>query len=209
MISLRLPSGWPEDKPENQIFVALIAIVMVGAGQGLLSGFDVVAAKPITELLAFAICVLLFPRERRARWTLRLVLGLVGTGTLLGAIWIAAVGYPERYEAVFVSWDNLLLHDYLVGVATGCIAAPLFEEKVVRHLLFCGLSHYVRTVFSIMAVSALFAWPHTGNEISAFIFSVILCSGVIFIGLDAMQRAIVHAAANFTIIHWSIMYASI
>lgn len=194
----------PAEKPENYIFVALIATVAVGGGQAVLSDFGVIGAKALTELLAFIVCMRCFPHETHAPWSSRLTLCLIAAGVGGAGLWIALVGYPEREATGFVDWSRLTFFNYALGVATSCVVAPLFEEKVVRHLLLSGASHYLGTLLATLAVSVLFAWPHIGNEIFAFIFSVTLCISVPLFRLDSWQRSLIHGILNFVIIHWEL-----
>lgn len=203
-------SSWrPVDKPENRIFVAAIATIAVGAGQGLLNAFDVFGSKAMTELAAFLVCMWLFPREERAAWSGKLVLILVSLGLLGGALWIALVGYPDRENPQWLTWDKVPIASYLLGLVTGCLVAPLFEEKVVRHLLLSGSAHYLGRFIASLAVSALFAWVHTGAVVSAFLVSAALCASVYLCKLDTVQRAVIHGVINLVISHWVLVYPNL
>lgn len=196
----------PHDKPENRIFVAAIATIAVGAAQAVLGAFDVFGSKAMTELAAFIVCIWLFPNEPRVAWSARLTAVLVAVGLLGGALWVACIGYPARGESQFLTWDRIPIAYYLLGVLTGCVVAPLFEEKVVRHLLLSGAAHYMGRILAALAVSALFAWVHTDGIISAFLFSIALCAGVYFFKLDTLQRALIHGVVNLVIMHWALVY---
>lgn len=195
----------PAEKPENYIFVGLIATVAVGGGHAVLTDLGVIGAKALTELLAFIVCMRCFPRETHAPWSSRLTLCLIAAGVGGAGLWIAIVGYPEREAAGLIDWSRLTRFNYVLGVVTSCIVAPLFEEKVVRHLLLSGASHYLGKFLATLAVSVLFAWPHIGNEIFAFIFSVTLCLNVYLFKLDSWQRALIHGILNLVIIQWELL----
>lgn len=80
----RMTRWKPRPIAENKIFAAAIAIVSVGAAQGILNHFDVFGSKAMTELLAFLVCVWLFPNEPGRKWTFPLGLSLVTIGLLGG-----------------------------------------------------------------------------------------------------------------------------
>lgn len=204
-----LLSWKPANKPENLIFVALIATVAVGAAQGILNTFDVFGSKAMTEILAFAACMWLFPREQRALWSVKLVVVLLALGIVGGTVWVAVVGYPARNEASFLAWDQVPLRNYLLGVVTSCLVAPLFEEKVVRHLLQSGISHYFGRFLGTLAVSALFAIVHTGSVVSSFLFALYLSASMYLLKLDTPQRAVVHSVINAIIMHWVLIYPNL
>lgn len=106
----------------------------------------------------------------------------MGFGLLGWALWVACIGYPARAESQLLTRDQLPIAFYVLGVITGCIAAPLFVEKVVRHLLLTGAEHNLGGVVAALAVSALFSWVHTDGMISAFLFSLALCAGAYIFG---------------------------
>lgn len=207
---LGLALSWkPGDKPENRIFVAAIATILVGASQAVLGSFDVFGSKALTELAAFFVCMWLLPNEPRAQWSAKLTFALVVVGLLGGALWIACIGYPTRGESQFLTWDKIPVSYYILGVLTGCVAAPLFEEKVVRHLLLTGAAHCLGRILAALVVSALFAWVHTDGMVSAFIFSLALCAGVYRFQLDTLQRSVIHGVVNLVIMHWTLIYPNL
>lgn len=197
------------DSPANRIFVAAMAIVLVGAGQGLLDAFDVFGSKAMTELAAFLVCTWLLPSEDRAAWSVRFSLILVVLGLLGGMLWVACVGYPSRNDSQFLTWDRVPTVYYVLGLFTGCMAAPLFEEKVVRHLLLTGAAHYLGKVIASVSVSALFAWVHVEGMIFAFLFSMALCIGVYMFKLGTLQRSLIHGLINLVITHWVLVYPNL
>jgi membrane protease YdiL (CAAX protease family) len=199
----------PRPIAENKIFAAAIAIVSVGAAQGILNHFDVFGSKAMTELLAFLVCVWLFPNEPGRKWTFPLGLSLVTIGLLGGAIWVFFIGFPQRHETNFPLLSDVPLKFYILGLVTSCIVAPLFEEKTVRHLLWDGASHYFGKLAATIGVSALFAAVHVDGMISAFLVSVTLCIGTQFFNLNSAQRSIIHGIINLSMLHWVLLYPTL
>lgn len=199
----------PANKPENLIFVGSIATVAVGAAQGVLNTLDVFGSKAMVEMLAFIACMWLLPCEKRALWSAKLVVILLALGILGGVVWVAVVGYPARDETSFITWEQVPFRNYVLGAVTSCLVAPLFEEKVVRHLLQSGLSHYFGRFFGTLAVSVLFAIVHTGAVISSFLFALYLSASMYLLSLDTLQRAVVHGAINAVILHWVLVYPNL
>ena len=118
-------------------------------------------------------------------------------------------GYPSRNDSQFLTWDRVPTAYYVLGLFTGCMAAPLFEEKVVRHLLLTGAAHYLGKVIASVSVSALFAWVHVEGMIFAFLFSMALCIGVYMFKLGTLQRSLIHGLINLVITHWVLVYPNL
>ncbi|NNH49677.1 CPBP family intramembrane metalloprotease [Stenotrophomonas maltophilia] len=196
----------PRAIAENKILVAAIAIVGTGAAQGILNSFDVFGSKAVTEILAFLACAWLFPNEPRRKWSLGLATGLIATGLSLGAIWVIFIGFPGRHETNFPTLTEIPIKFYALGLVTSCIVAPLFEEKVVRHLLLDGASHYFGKLAATIGVSALFAVVHVDAVVSAFLLSAFLCIGTQLFNFNSTQRSVIHGLVNFSILHWVIFY---
>jgi len=199
----------PRPIAENKIFVAAIAIVGVGAAQGVLRHFDVFGSKAMTEIVAFIVCVWLLPDESRREWTFRLGAALVAVGAVGGAVWILAIGIPAIPETTFIPFGEIPTRFYVLGLVTSCIVAPLFEEKVVRHLLFDGTSHYFGRFLGTIMVSAAFAAVHAGAFVSSFLFSILLCVLAYQFRLSTTQLATVHGTINLTITQWVIFYPTL
>ncbi|MDI9273605.1 CPBP family intramembrane glutamic endopeptidase [Stenotrophomonas sp. PFBMAA-4] len=199
----------PRPIAENKILVAAIAIAGVGAAQGILNSFDVFGSKAMTEMLAFLACSRLLPNEPRRKWSPRLCTGLIAIGLLLGAIWVLFIGFPGRHETNFPQLKEIPLKFYALGLVTSCIAAPLFEEKVVRHLLLDGASYYFGKLAATIGVSALFAAVHVDAIVPAFLLSVFLCAGMQFFNLNSAQRSVIHGLVNFSMLHWMIFYPTL
>ncbi|MNV54650.1 CAAX amino terminal protease self- immunity [compost metagenome] len=131
---------------------------------------------------------------------------LLGIGLLSGALWIIFIGLPARYETNYIPFGEIPVNFYILGLITSCVVAPLFEEKVVRHLLLDGVSHYFGRVLSIIMVSVVFAEVHVGAVTSSFFYSILLCICVHSFRLGTVQRSIIHGAINLAITQWVIFY---
>ena len=207
---LRRIAHWrPRPIAENKIFVAAIATVGAGAALGVLKYFDVFGSRAIVELLAFAVCVWLLPNEPRREWTFRLGAALVAMGIAGGAIWVYVVGIPAIPHTKIIPFSEIPINFYFLGLISTCIIGPLFEEKVVRHLLFDGVSHYFGRVLGTIMVSAAFAAVHVDAVISSFLFSILLCILAYPFNLSITQLATVHGTINLTITQWVIFYPTL
>jgi len=160
----------------------------------------------MVELLAFTVCVWLLPNEPRREWTFRLGAGLVAIGFAGGATWVFAIGIPAIPHTKFIPFGEIPIKFYVLGLVSSCIIGPLFEEKVVRHLLFDGVSHYFGRVLATIMVSAAFAAVHVGAVVSSFLFSILLCILAHPFRLSTTQLATVHGTINLTITQWAMFY---
>ncbi|WP_258393924.1 MULTISPECIES: CPBP family intramembrane glutamic endopeptidase [Stenotrophomonas] len=189
--------------------MAAIAIVGVGAAQGVLSHFDVFGSRAMVELIAFIVCVWLLPSEPRRDWTFRLGAALVAVGIAGGMIWVLVIGVPAIPYTKFIPFGEIPIRFYILGLVSSCIIGPLFEEKVVRHLLFDGVSHYFGRVLGAILVSIAFAAVHVGAFVSTFLFSILLCVLACQFRLSTTQLATVHGTINLTITQWVIFYPTL
>lgn len=85
-------------------------------------------------------------------------------------------------------------------VVTVVVVIPIYEEKVVRHLLFAGLSRHINTVLAAVAVSLAFGWVHKGNMLWVFCVSILMCWLAVRHQVSTLQRAVLHGSYNLTLV---------
>jgi membrane protease YdiL (CAAX protease family) len=191
-------------QPESQRHTLLVGLTAIAASAVLTrAGTEIgfVGSKVVAEA-AIAACLLWFYIEpSRAPFTLKLIATLISAGIALGAIWIAFFA-PDKHQGGFIDWKAHPLIFIAAGYVNVTLTAPLFEEKVVRGLIFSGLSKYINSTLSSVVVSMLFAVAHSGSMVWAFIVSLVLCWMMLKYRLDSYQRAIVHGILNFMSMTW-------
>ena len=158
-----------------------------------------VGTKPVVELLLAVILIRFFPEELTARWSLRLVLGLVLLGVGLASFWVVAIAWGNTRFPDISTFSAIAV---ITGVVSSVLTAPVYEEKVVRHLLLQGASGYVNHWVAAVLVSAVFALAHQGSMAWSFLFSMVMCWLAIIGKIGVMQRAIVHGIVNALIMLW-------
>lgn len=191
-------------RPESQSYTALIGLIATAASALLtIAGAEIglVGAKVIVES-AIAFCLLWrFVEPPAAPFTPKLTAMLILSGIAMGAMWITFLA-PDRPAGGFM---DLQAHPFIllaIGYINATVTAPLFEEKIVRGLLFDGLSKHMNSLLASISVSALFGIAHMGNMVWAFAGSLALCWMMLKFTLNTYQRAIVHGTVNFVIMTW-------
>lgn len=188
-------------KPESgRLFLAgSLASLLCGALMALMSYFGAVGAKPLAELLVALVLMKRYPEVNVVRWSGRFVLLLCAIGTALALSWVAifALGNTKFFDIANASVIALM-----AGCVSAVLTAPIFEEKVVRHLLLNGAVGFVGRWWASVLVSGIFAVVHTGAMIWAFAMSMILCWFALAKGFSSVQRALVHGVVNAIIMLW-------
>lgn len=123
------------------------------------------------------------------RPSLRTMTLFVGGG-LLGAGYFLA-NYAR--EQIHISASSPV--DYIYYFASAVLIAPIFEEAVVRRLMFFGAAEWMGAVASAILVSALFAVTHSAIPVFAFGFSLGLCF-LAWRGVKTLDRAVFHGSYN-------------
>lgn len=159
----------------------------------------VVGAKPLAELLLALILIRMFPEGPKTGWSPKLVLSLFALGSALSLFWIAVVAWGNTR---FPDLSTVSTAAIVTGLLSAVITAPIYEEKVVRHLLLQGLSGYTNRWLAAVLVSAIFAIAHQNAMIWSFFVSLVLCWLAIAKSISVMQRAIVHGTINLLIMLW-------
>lgn len=190
--------------PDSQSYRVLIGLAAIAASALLtiLGGrIDLLGSKVIAELAITACLLWFFAESSNTPFTSKLTATLILSGVAIGVAWIAFIA-PSRPAGGFIDWKAHPFIFLLVGYVGATITAPLFEEKVVRGMIFHGLSKYVGPLISSILVSILFALAHSENMLWAFAVSLVLCWMMLKYGLNTYQRAIVHGSINFVIMTW-------
>jgi hypothetical protein len=94
--------------------------------------------------------------------------------------------------------DHGILVAVLLGLFNVGVIVPLFEEMVVRRLLFRGIASYVGPSLSAVMVSVLFGLAHINIFVTATIFSVAMCF-LAYRGVSTVNRSILHGCYNLTL----------
>lgn len=183
------------------VWIGLLAIVVSALVTKVGAEIGFIGATVLVEM-AIAVCLLWFFVEPQSTpFTSKLVGKLVFTGMAIGAVWVVFVA-PDKPAGGFLNWKAHSFVLMVVGFVSATLTAPLFEEKVVRGLLFDGLSKHINSTLASILVSILFALAHTGAIVWAFCVSLTLCWLMLKYRLNTYQRAIVHGAINLVVMGW-------
>lgn len=146
------------------------------------------------------LCLCLF-RESHPPKSILFASALIALGILIGLIWVLVVARNAtavEFPDITAMSGRAIAMTFMVTV----VAAPLYEEKVVRHLLFDGLAEVSTPLISALIISTFFAIAHVGSMIWAFFVSMTLCYLKVRLKLNTFQLAAVHGAINFVILAW-------
>jgi len=201
----------PAPTPENKVIFAALVWVSVSFGGMVLSDAGVYGAQSVAEIIALIAMVALFPDEPRRKWSIYRMVACVATALGFLAAWIVIHGEPQADGFDFPRTRDFRTIDVVAGfVATG-IVAPLFEEKLARHLALRGIhgmvgpavSRYVAPgVVASLIVSTIFALAHPSLMPLAFLLSLALCHLALKYEFDLVQRAVIHGLLNSGIMAW-------
>lgn len=151
------------------------------------------------ELFLAVILIRIFPEKLTVCWSLRRVLGLLALGAVLAIFWMTVIAWGNTRFPDLSTFSTAAI---VIGVISSVATAPIYEEKVVRHLLLQGLSGYTNRWVAAVLVSAVFALAHQGAVAWSFLVSLVLCWLAIVKSIGVMQRAIVHGTINLLIMLW-------
>lgn len=160
---------------------------------------ELAGGEPLGELLIAVILLKLYPENGDTSWSVKRILSLVLIGTVLALFWVAVFAWGNTVFPVVTSEHRLAI---FIGVLSAVVAAPIYEEKVVRGLLLGGLSRLMNRWIAALAVSAVFALAHNDAVIWAFIVSIVLCWLALVRRIGTLQRAIAHGTINAWVMLW-------
>jgi hypothetical protein len=190
-------------KGKYPVISAIIATIAVGiAGNvAVKAGFDpsfiVIFISAIILLMLFKA----FPEKNVALSRLTFFMSVFG--------FLSALAYVSIYQGFNVlneTTKRLSIFDCAMLIMGAGFITPIFEEMVVRRLLFLGicrwfqgLHEWVGFFFGAFITSSLFSIVHHGMEVYAFFFSFIMCF-MTWKGIHTVNRSILHSTHNLTII---------
>lgn len=175
------------------LIAGVMASIFVGIGKGLLVrlGFD----KDLSDLLLMPLVIIIlffFFKERLSVGILSIIMLLVGLSLGFGYYYLFYL-----HEPIHIQSSNGML-GIIVYMINGVVLIPLFEEKVVRQLLFFGLSARINIWLAGIVVSTIFAVAHAGAMLSAFFLSIVMCI-LAARRIGTFNRAILHGCFNLAL----------
>lgn len=185
--------------PSGLLLAGILGTLAGGALIWLAGTVGVTGAKPLVELTIAAILIKIYPEDTPQCWSIKRVTALVLLGATLFAFWMVAIAWGNTRFPDLSTFSKTAV---LIGIMSSVVTAPIYEEKVVRHLLLQGLSGYMNGWVAAVLVSAVFALVHQGSMAWSFLGSMVLCSLALVWKIGVMQRAIVHGAVNALIMLW-------
>jgi membrane protease YdiL (CAAX protease family) len=205
----------PSTTPENFLITAAVCWVAVGFVELALRDNGVGPYQLLTELTAYAVLVALFPREEGTGWTLvKCLLGVVLASVCFGA-WLVFHANPSVSHSTFMEVRNANSVILIITLLTSVVAAPLFEEKLLRGLALQGilgtLPDWVAKFMSpnivgALIVSVIFGLAHPDIMVLAALMSFALCIMAINFGFSTLQRACIHGLYNAAVTVWYATY---
>ena len=189
--------------PRYAVIAGITALAVNGALVVAGSAAGIAGSKILAESATFIVLIWLYPEPQGRRWGLNSVVAFLMTGVAIGAVWVGLIGI-KLTNSEASEWTGFQFSSVVLGFINACITAPLFEEKIVRHLLFRGIEEKTNSFLASIVVSTIFAIPHAGSVVWAFFVSMILCWLTVKWALNTWQRAIVHGSINLLIMLWSL-----
>ena len=148
---------------------------------------------PLKISIIFAL-YLLFPEPSSLGWGRRAWILMLVVALLLSVIWIFYSELRGRSDS-----DMAIDASVVYPLLNIIVVTPVFEEKMVRHLLFMAFSSWLNGVLAAIFVSALFALSHYNVFLWAFIASMALCWMFRKMGANSIQCALVHGVLNLVV----------
>ena len=189
------------DERSVMLVVGVCAVALAGLLIAIGKYLGLAFSKPFVELLLFLLLALSFPESQGRSWRLSSVTSFVLLGVFLGLVWVFLFGFSSIDETEFKRVNSFPLSAVIYGMSASLVTAPLFEEKVVRHLILGGMGMINPFVASSL-VSLAFALTHVDSVVWAFIASMFLCFMALRLRMTSIQRAISHGVCNFLITTW-------
>jgi len=198
-----VPSSAARRVDKTRIWAAVGASVLAGVGKGLWvrAGLD----AGYYDVLAFGVIGLalfwFFPEPWRLS---RISAYLLVSGILMGVAYVC-VFYLD--QTLRVTSTHGVLDVYVKLLAIG-VVIPLFEEKVVRDLLFKGIAAGTGNVVGALVSSVLFGLAHTGIFVFAFCIGLLMC-WLTARKIGTVDRALLHGSYNLTLTIGQLLLAGV
>jgi hypothetical protein len=189
------------DERSAMLVVGVCAVTMAGLLMAVGEYSGRYFSKPLVEIVFFGVLALWFPESKEKHWKKASVVIFIILGLALGAVWIVFFGFPAVDSTEFKRLDKFSSSELVFGLSASLVTAPLFEEKVARHLILDGLGALHAFIASSI-VSIAFALTHVGSIIWAFLASMLLCFFALGLKMTSVQRAISHGVCNLSIVVW-------
>ncbi|WP_372016667.1 CPBP family glutamic-type intramembrane protease [Pseudoxanthomonas sp. 10H] len=156
-------------------------------------------SKPIAEVAIALVLFKFYPERNCAPWSFGRIVTLLSLGVALSVFWVIAFAWGRT---IFPDLAAISPAAIFIGVLSSVVTAPIFEEKVVRHLLLAGVSGFLNRWVSAALVSVIFALAHQGSMAWSFLVSIVLCWLALAKAASSLQRAITHSTVNAMILLW-------
>ena len=181
------------------VLAGVVATIVAGGLIALGEAFQVAGAKPLAETSIAILLFMFFPEKNVASWTVKRVAALFSIGLCLALFWVFAFAWGRTKFPDLPEGSELAI---AVGLISSIVTAPIFEEKVVRHLLLRGGAALSNHWISAFLVSLVFALVHKDAILWSFLVSLVLCWLALEKGIGTLQRALVHSIINALVMTW-------
>lgn len=189
------------DERSVMLIVGIAAVVLAGLLIAVGRYLGIYFSKPMVEITLFSLLMVCFPEPPGRSWRVLSAILFVVIGIVLGLIWVVLFAFPVMGNTEFRSLADFAFLPLLSGLSASLITAPLFEEKVARHLLLRGLG-VMHPFLASLLVSCVFALVHVNSVVWAFCASMVLCFTAVRLRMTSAQRAVSHGVCNLLITAW-------
>lgn len=184
------------DSRATDLAVGIIASIVAGISLAILEKLGIESNIATASVLIPVVTGCLIIRKESFHITrTTTALGFMGVAT--GAVYYI-IFYVYKHVNVLVGGfgGSFYFGIFFLNIA---IVIPIFEEMVVRRLMFIGLTKYINVLLAAFIVSGLFGIAHHGSMMWAFIFSLCMCA-LTRLGTRVIDRTAIHGAFNATLV---------
>lgn len=184
------------DSKATDLAFGIVASIIAGVALAILKRLSVEPNVATSLILIPVSSICLIFRKETLRITRTTVL-FGFSGILLGAAYYLIFYFYRNVKVLVEGFDGSFY--FVIFFLNMAIVIPMFEEIVVRRLMFMGLTKYVNALLAAFIISLLFGIAHQGSMVWAFVFSLCMCA-LTYRGIGSIDRAIIHGAFNATLI---------